>query len=227
MVVIRKKLEGCSAILDETMSSSLSSSGWVEMESLGVLLIVPINPYLEAELDRRFKLFRLWDSPPARRREFLQGNAPSIRAVVGSTAAGADAEMIDLLPRLDIVANFGVGIDKVDLARCRDRRIRVVYTPDVVTDDTADLAIGLAIAAMRRICDADLYVRTGSWKHKGDNKLTFKVRRFPSRGHTEFRFCRFLYYNVLLSENRCYFEDKWPGYCNLNLQIIHYRVHEV
>ncbi|WOK91491.1 hydroxyphenylpyruvate reductase-like [Canna indica] len=144
------------------------------MEFLGVLLIVPINPYLEEELDRRFKLFRLWESPPGRRREFLQANAPSIQAVVGSTAAGADAEIIDLLPRLEIVANFGVGIDKVDLPRCRERGIRVVYTPDVVTDDTADLAIGLAIAAMRRICDADRYVRAGSWKGEGDYKLTSK-----------------------------------------------------
>ncbi|CAL9175066.1 unnamed protein product [Musa hybrid cultivar] len=144
------------------------------MESLGVLLTARIDPYLEAELDRRFKLFRLWELPPAQRREFLRENAEAIRAVVGSPALGADAEMIDLLPRLEIVANFGVGLDKVDLRRCRDRGVRVVYTPDVVTDDTADLAIGLAIAAMRRICDSDRYLRDGSWKGKGDYKLTSK-----------------------------------------------------
>ncbi|XP_074586125.1 hydroxyphenylpyruvate reductase-like isoform X3 [Curcuma longa] len=133
------------------------------MASLGILLVVPVDAYLEAELDRRFNLFRLWESPPSRRREFLQANAPWIRAVVGSPNGCADAELIDQLPNLEIVANFGVGIDKVDLRRCRERGIRVVYTPDVVTDDTADLGIGLAIAALRRICDADRYTRAGSW----------------------------------------------------------------
>ncbi|XP_074586123.1 hydroxyphenylpyruvate reductase-like isoform X1 [Curcuma longa] len=144
------------------------------MASLGILLVVPVDAYLEAELDRRFNLFRLWESPPSRRREFLQANAPWIRAVVGSPNGCADAELIDQLPNLEIVANFGVGIDKVDLRRCRERGIRVVYTPDVVTDDTADLGIGLAIAALRRICDADRYTRAGSWNDTGDYKLTSK-----------------------------------------------------
>ncbi|XP_010924596.1 glyoxylate/hydroxypyruvate/pyruvate reductase 2KGR [Elaeis guineensis] len=142
------------------------------MESLGVLLTLPMNPYLEAELHRRCHLFRLWESPPAHRKDFLQANAPSIRAVVGNATVGADAETIDALPRLEIVASYSVGLDKVDLARCRERGIRVTYTPDVLTDDAADLAIGLSIATLRRLCEADRYVRAGSWKAKGDYKLT-------------------------------------------------------
>lgn len=141
---------------------------------MGVLLTFPMNPYLEEELDKRCKLFRLWESPPESRRDFIRSHAQSIRAIVGNAAVGADADTIDALPKLEIVASFSVGLDKVDLAKCKEKGIRVTNTPDVLTEDVADLAIGLAIAVMRRICDADRYVRSGSWKAKGDYKLTTK-----------------------------------------------------
>jgi hypothetical protein len=75
------------------------------------------------------------------------------------------------------VASFSVGIDRVDLAKCRERGIRVTNTPDVLTDDVADLAFGLAIAVLRRISQSDRYVRAGLWKAKGDYALTTRVRR--------------------------------------------------
>ncbi|KAJ6818383.1 glyoxylate reductase [Iris pallida] len=144
-----------------------------------------MNSYLEEELSRRCKLFRLWEPPtPESRRDFLRDNAGSIRALVGNTTVGADAETIDLLPGLEIVASFSVGLDKVDLAKCREKGIRVANTPDVLTEDVADLAIGLAVSTMRRICESDRYVRAGKWKSHGDYKLTTKKRdlqcRYPS-----------------------------------------------
>lgn len=146
------------------------------MESLGVLLMLPMNPYLESELDRRCKLFRFWEQPPSSRKDFLRANAPSIRAVVGNSSAGADAEIIDALPRLEIVVSFSVGFDKVDLAKCRARGIRVANTPDVLTDDVADLAIALSIATLRKICSADRSLRSGAWKKaKAEHMITSKV----------------------------------------------------
>uniref|UniRef100_A0A453EHR7 Glyoxylate reductase n=1 Tax=Aegilops tauschii subsp. strangulata TaxID=200361 RepID=A0A453EHR7_AEGTS len=142
------------------------------MESLGVLLLHPMNAYLEQELDSRFRLFRFWDSPPDGRAEFLRANSSAIRAVVGNAGYNADAALIDALPSLEIVASFSVGIDRVDLPKCRERGIRVTNTPDVLTDDVADLAVGLAIAALRKIPQADRYVRAGLWKAKGDYTLT-------------------------------------------------------
>ncbi|AQK91140.1 DUF4378 domain protein, partial [Zea mays] len=94
--------------------------------------------YLEQELDRRFRLYRFWETP---REEFLRAHAGAVRAVVGNASYGADAALIDALPALEIVASFSVGIDRVDLAKCRDRGIRVTNTPDVLTDDVADLAV--------------------------------------------------------------------------------------
>ncbi|KAG6488037.1 hypothetical protein ZIOFF_056795 [Zingiber officinale] len=145
------------------------------MESLGVLLTFPMNAYLESELARRCKLFRLWETPPERRQEFIRSNAAAIRAIVGNSHAGADADTIDALPKLEIVSSFSVGLDKVDLDKCRERGIRVTNTPDVLTEDVADLAIGLTIALLRRICVTDRFVRSGAWATQGDYRLTTRV----------------------------------------------------
>ncbi|KAF5932091.1 hypothetical protein HYC85_028262 [Camellia sinensis] len=141
------------------------------MDAIGVLMVCPMSPYLEQELESRFKLFRFWNFP--QKKEFLKVNSSSIRAVVGTAIAGADADLIESLPSLEIVANFSVGLDKVDLVKCKDKGIRVTNTPDVLTEDVADLAIGLILMTLRRVCECDRYVRSGLWK-KGDFKLTTK-----------------------------------------------------
>uniref|UniRef100_A0A5B6ZR27 Hydroxyphenylpyruvate reductase n=1 Tax=Davidia involucrata TaxID=16924 RepID=A0A5B6ZR27_DAVIN len=140
------------------------------MEAIGVLMMCPMSPYLEQQLDKRFNLFRFWNFP---QKEFLKENSNSIRAIVGNATAGADAELIDSLPSLEIVASYSVGLDKVDLVKCKDKGIRVTNTPDVLTEDVADLAIGLILATLRRLCESDRYVRSGLWK-RGDFKLTTK-----------------------------------------------------
>lgn len=134
-------------------------------------MICPMSPYLEQELDKRFKLFRFWNFP--QKKEFLKANSDSIRAVVGNSSGSADSELIDSLPSLEIVSNYSVGLDKIDLAKCKKKGIRVSYTPDVLTEDVADLAIGLILATLRGICECDRYVRAGLWKN-GDFKLTTK-----------------------------------------------------
>ncbi|KAL0354669.1 UNVERIFIED_CONTAM: Hydroxyphenylpyruvate reductase [Sesamum radiatum] len=142
-----------------------------KMEAIGVLMMCPMNNYLEEELDKRFNLFRYWKQP--RPSEFLTQHAQTIRAVVGNASAGADAKLIDALPKLEIVSSFSVGLDKIDLNKCKEKGIRVTNTPDVLTDDVADLAIGLMLAVLRRICECDKYVRRGEWKF-GDFKLSSK-----------------------------------------------------
>ncbi|KAK2654812.1 hypothetical protein Ddye_014668 [Dipteronia dyeriana] len=141
------------------------------MESIGVLMACPMNTYLEQELEKRFFLFKFWDFPD--KALFLDTHRNTIRAVVGNATAGADGELIDNLPKLEIVSSFSVGLDKIDLAKCREKGIRVTNTPDVLTEDVADLAIGLILAVLRRLCESDRYVRSGKWK-KGDYKLTTK-----------------------------------------------------
>ena len=143
-----------------------------EMESIGVLMLYPMFPYLEQELDKRFKLYRFWNFP--QKTQFLKEHANSIHAVVGNSQCGPDAEMIEALPKLEIVSTFSVGVDAIDVAKCKQKGIPVTNTPDVLTDEVADLAIGLILALLRRLCECDRYVRSGNWK-KGDYKLTTKV----------------------------------------------------
>lgn len=141
---------------------------------IGVLLLRPLSPYLQQELSERYALFKFWESPPHLRRDFLGEHSSSIRAVVCNGVQGADAEIIDALPLLEIVASHSSGLDKIDLDRCRKRGIRVTYTPDALTDEVADMAILLILATARRICAADRFVRRGEWK-KSDFQLTAKV----------------------------------------------------
>lgn len=142
------------------------------MGTISVLLVTQVAPYLEQQLNKRYKLFRLWDYP--QKPHFFTQHAASIRALVGRSTAGADSELIDALPNLEIISSSSVGVDKIDLVKCKEKGIRVTNTPDVLTDEVADLTIGLILALLRRICECDRYVRCGNWK-RGDYKLTTKV----------------------------------------------------
>lgn len=142
------------------------------MESIGVLMMCPMSSYLENELQKRYNLHRFWTCPE--KSVFLETHRNSIRAIVGNASAGADAKLIDDLPKLEIISSFSVGLDKIDLGKCKEKGIRVTNTPEVLTEDVADLAIGLILALLRRLCECDRYVRSGKWKY-GDFKLTTKV----------------------------------------------------
>jgi lactate dehydrogenase-like 2-hydroxyacid dehydrogenase len=126
-----------------------------------ILLIEPMMPEIEAQLDAAYNVHRLFQAPD--RAALIAEVGPSIRAIVTGGAHGAGNEIVDALPALEIIAINGIGTDAVDLERARARSIRVTTTPDVLTDDVADLAIGLLIATSRRICVADRFVRAGQW----------------------------------------------------------------
>jgi lactate dehydrogenase-like 2-hydroxyacid dehydrogenase len=90
-----------------------------------------------------------------------------IRAIATEANRGASRALIEALPNLEVIGVFGVGTDAVDLAAARERRIPVSNTPGVLTDECADLAIGMMLASARQILFADRYVRDGSWAAKG------------------------------------------------------------
>ncbi|QCE08964.1 D-3-phosphoglycerate dehydrogenase [Vigna unguiculata] len=111
---------------------------------MAVLMTSPMHSYIEEELDKRFNLFKLWHFPSFA--AFAQAHGASVRAVVGSIKVGVDAATIDSLPNLEIVSTYSVGYDHIDLRKCRERGIPVTNTPNVLTDDVADLAIALALS---------------------------------------------------------------------------------
>jgi lactate dehydrogenase-like 2-hydroxyacid dehydrogenase len=100
--------------------------------------------------------------------------APRVRALVASGEAKVTRELLGHLPAVEIVTVFGVGYDGVDLPALRDRGVILTNTPDVLTDDVADLALGLMLTVSRELMPADSYLRGGRWA-EGPFRLTYKV----------------------------------------------------
>ena len=109
-----------------------------------VLLLAPIHPPTQARLQADYSLAAAF--PPAQRDATLLRLASTVTAAVTSGGAGIDRATIDRLPRLELIACFGVGVDAIDLVAARERGIAVTNTPDVLTGDVADLALGLLLA---------------------------------------------------------------------------------
>jgi hydroxypyruvate reductase len=89
--------------------------------------------------------------------------APRIRALAGGGESQVTRALMSLLPALEMISVFGVGYDRYDVAAARERGIPVTNTPDVLTDDVADMGIALMLALSRSIPQADQYVRDGKW----------------------------------------------------------------
>ena len=124
-----------------------------------VLLAAPIpsGPSLES----RFDVHRLWEAADADGLIARRGGA--VRGLVAAGPLVVDDDFLARLPALEIVANFGVGYDRVDAVAARRRGVMVTNTPDVLTDEVADLTLGLLIATVRRLPQADRFVRAGRW----------------------------------------------------------------
>lgn len=80
-------------------------------------------------------------------------------------------QLIDAAPRLRCIANVAVGYDNIDLEHAFSRGIEVTHTPDVLTDTTAELTVGLILAVTRRIVEADRYTRDGRFTCWGPTLL--------------------------------------------------------
>ncbi len=126
-----------------------------------LLQALKLLPALEARLAVDYDMHRLVDeADPA---AFLAAHGGDFMGLVTSAGVGANAQLIQALPRLRVISSFGVGLDSLDLAAAAQRGIAVGYTPDVLNDCVADLAFGLMLDVARGICAGDRYVRRGDW----------------------------------------------------------------
>jgi lactate dehydrogenase-like 2-hydroxyacid dehydrogenase len=142
------------------------------MQKPEIILTYPLTAQMEKELGQRFVVHRWFEIGDHNR--FLASNAAKIRAVVTGGHLGVAPELADALPNLEIVAINGVGFDKVDLDQARRRGFRVSHSPNVLTDDVADLAVGLTIALARQLPAGDRYIRNGCWS-QGEMPLGRKI----------------------------------------------------
>lgn len=127
-----------------------------------ILMTAPMMPSVVEALDRGFVLHRLWEQADGD--DFLKAEGPRIRGLATSTLYGTvDDRLLRRLPALEIIASFGVGYDNVDAAAAAARGVIVTNTPGVLDDEVADLTIGLLIATLRQIPQADRFLRDGRW----------------------------------------------------------------
>lgn len=136
-----------------------------EMSRPVLLQLAPMLPHIQRVLDERYEMVRL-PREAAGHAAFLEAHASRIAGAATSAQQGIATDLVDRLPALRIVAISGVGFDAVDLDQARARDIRVTNTPDVLNDDVADLAIAMMLNAIRRLPEADRFVRAGEWAHR-------------------------------------------------------------
>ena len=134
-----------------------------------VLMTGPMYGPTIAELEQAYNIHKLWTAPD--KDALIASVAERITAIASSNNAKTDAALLDKLPKVRTIAHFGVGYDSVDLDACRQRGIALTNTPDVLTEEVADLTLGLLLATIRRIPQGDRYVRDGKWL-KGAMPLT-------------------------------------------------------
>lgn len=125
-----------------------------------LLVLTPLLVETQEALARHFDVHRLADGDVA---DF----GANVRAVVTGGDIGLPDDLATQLPRLEIVCINGVGYDRVDLRRAREKGYRVAITPNVLTADVADHAVTLALCLTRHICRADRFVRDGDWVQGG------------------------------------------------------------
>jgi lactate dehydrogenase-like 2-hydroxyacid dehydrogenase len=134
-----------------------------------VLMPGPMHDVVVDGCEERFELIRLWEAadPDA----LLAERGPDVLGIA-VTHRRVDAALLDKLPNLQIVANFGVGYDSVDVDAATERGVVVTNTPDVLDDEVADTALALLLMTVRELGQAERYLRAGRWATEGDFPLT-------------------------------------------------------
>lgn len=133
---------------------------------IDILQLVQLRPEVQKELAARYRLHGKADFDKV---------AGIVRGCVTNGHSGPPPEMIDRMPKLEIIASASVGYDGIPVEYARTKGIPVTNTPDVLNDDVADLAIALMIMTARRLVASDSYVRAGKWLKGGDYPLAQKA----------------------------------------------------
>lgn len=138
-----------------------------------VLQVGPYPDWDQVLLEEVFAMHRYFDAPD--KASFLADVGPNVRGIATRGDLGADRVMIEACPNLDVVSVYGVGFDPVDLSACKERGIRVTNTPDVLTNDVADMGVAMMLAQTRGALGAEQWVRNGNWVSRDSYPLTSRV----------------------------------------------------
>lgn len=142
------------------------------MAQLDLLIIAPLPPFLYDPLRAGYRCHDYYQS--SHKPGLLAAEGARVRGVVQGGGTVTPTALLDALPKLEIISVFGVGYDGVPVEYCRRRGIKVTNTPDVLTDDVADVAVGLILMTGRGFVRANRFVQAGKWE-KGGPELTTKL----------------------------------------------------
>ncbi len=132
-----------------------------------ILRNVKLDPRVEAYAKERYEIIDV--------QALDENNAKDIKVLLTSGKGKAPKELLDRLPSLQLIDDFGVGFDGIDIEECKKRGIMVTTTPGVLTEDVADLAVSLLMACSRKICAASNFVQEGKWEGGAKFGLASKV----------------------------------------------------
>ncbi len=153
---------------------------WRKILSNHVLICEKLLKSCEQAICKKFSAVRLYKQKD--QAGFLRANGAKFNAIAGHQV---DKSLMDSLPNLKMIANFGVGYDGIDIEAAKKRGIHVTNTPDVLNDAMAEMTIGLMICLSRKILLADKFVREQKWG-KGNfplqNQLAGKVAAIVGLG---------------------------------------------
>jgi len=136
--------------------------GNISSEKIDLLIYGPSKPIVDNGFSDQFVLHSFETKHDLER--LNPAVAGKIRgAAVTYNSVRGDSATLSLFPKLEIVSTFGVGYDHIDTAYAREHNIVVTNTPDVLTEEVADIAMGLLIATLREFIKADRYLRSGLW----------------------------------------------------------------
>ena len=142
------------------------------MNDVDILVTAPLPPFLYEPLRADYRCHDY--AAASDKRALLASIGPRVRGLVQGGGTVTPTSLLDALPALEIISVFGVGYDGVPVDYCRTRGIKVTNTPDVLTDDVADVAVGLILMTGRGFVRANRFVHAGEWLRKGP-ELTTKL----------------------------------------------------
>ncbi len=142
-----------------------------------IVILGEDKPLITTGLDLLGTLYGPWHGVElAQNMGMDRGSVRVIASVPGSHDAPIDAAVMDAFPHLEIIASFGVGYDHIDASYAASRGIMVTHTPDVLTDEVADLTVGLVVMTARNLGAAERWLRAGKWHSEGNFALSPSLR---------------------------------------------------
>ena len=129
-----------------------------------IVLLRAIYEPTMAAFEREFTVYKAYAAPDAL--AFIQQHGGPARALISTTTTAVTRAHFEALPKVELLACYGPYVTLIDFAAAADHKVTVTHTPDSTAEPVADLTMGMIVAVMRRLCEADRFVRSGQWPQR-------------------------------------------------------------